>query len=222
MKKMTHFLVVLILAAGAGTVNAVPINVNGLEWLQPVDFVNLSWNDISPVCDPTSGACTGLLNGVDVTGYTWADVDDMNGLFNHYLGAEDTMGPGPDRFRTFDIIAADTFFADGWEHQNLDTFFKDLFGWTRSSFDSALCTGLCGGLAGLQNVVFDPPGFRNPDLIFTDASRLKNRPQSNIGAWLYRDEPEQPPQIPIPATLPLLGLGLAALGYNRRKHKLPN
>jgi hypothetical protein len=49
-----------------------PVVVNGLEWLQPFDFTSLSWNDISAVCDPTTGYCDGSLNTIDVTGYTWS------------------------------------------------------------------------------------------------------------------------------------------------------
>lgn len=67
----------------------------GKEWLQPLDFVNLSWNNVAAVCPPPSGACSGFLNGIDVTGYTWATVDDMNALFSSY-GIVPPMGPGPD------------------------------------------------------------------------------------------------------------------------------
>ncbi|MCP3883062.1 MAG: hypothetical protein GY701_32385 [Sulfitobacter sp.] len=63
---------------------AQPVIKDGKEWLQPADFVNLSWDDVAVVCDPGTGACSGTLGTTDVTGYTWASVDDVKGLFNAY------------------------------------------------------------------------------------------------------------------------------------------
>ncbi len=63
---------------------AQPVIKDGKEWLQPADFLNLSWDDVALVCDPGTGLCDGELNSIDVTGYTWASVDDVNGLFNTY------------------------------------------------------------------------------------------------------------------------------------------
>ena len=56
--------------------------VDGKDWSQPNLFTGLSWNDISAVCNPGTGLCDGNLNGIDVTGKTWASVDEVNGLFN--------------------------------------------------------------------------------------------------------------------------------------------
>jgi len=55
---------------------------NGLEYLQPADFTNLSWNDVNAVCP--GGVCDGMLNGVDVTGYTWANTDEYLSLTSSY------------------------------------------------------------------------------------------------------------------------------------------
>ena len=73
------------------------IKVDGKEWLQPALFTNLSWNDINAVCSADTGVCSGVLNDYEVTGWTWASVDDVNALFNHYIG-RDELGPGPDRY----------------------------------------------------------------------------------------------------------------------------
>jgi hypothetical protein len=57
-------MVVLALLACAGSVHAGPIAVAGREWLQPVDFVNFSWNTINETCDAANGgACAGSLGG---------------------------------------------------------------------------------------------------------------------------------------------------------------
>ena len=61
------------------------ITVNGKQWLQPKDFVNYSYDQVSAVCP--DGICSGFLPGstFDLTGYIWASADDANALFNAYL-----------------------------------------------------------------------------------------------------------------------------------------
>jgi hypothetical protein len=60
------------------------VTADGKEWLQPKDFINYSYNEVSAVCP--AGACSGSLPGstFDLTGYTWASIDDMDSLFNAY------------------------------------------------------------------------------------------------------------------------------------------
>lgn len=55
---------------------------DGKGWLQPVLFLNLSWNDIDAACPMK--VCGGLLNGHDMTGWTWASSDDAESLFTFY------------------------------------------------------------------------------------------------------------------------------------------
>ena len=55
-----------------------------------------------------------------MTGWTWADTDDVNALFNFYIGSSQ-LGPGPDAYVSTTNFFAQTFFADGWnETQNLN------------------------------------------------------------------------------------------------------
>lgn len=69
------------------------VTVDGREWAQVDLFTNLTWDQINAVCP--EGVCAGILNGFDMTGWTWASVDDVNALFNFYIGSE-KLGPGPD------------------------------------------------------------------------------------------------------------------------------
>lgn len=69
------------------------VTVEGREWAQPDLFTNLSWNDINTVCP--AGVCNGTLDGYDVTGWTWASVNDVNAMFNYFIGYS-ALGPGPD------------------------------------------------------------------------------------------------------------------------------
>ena len=61
-----------------------PVRVDGKEWLQPINFVNYSYDQISEVCP--RGICEGNLPGsnVDLTGYFWASSKDVQSLFDLY------------------------------------------------------------------------------------------------------------------------------------------
>jgi len=88
--------VLMIFMTWAGSASALSpsVTVDGKEWLQPVDFVGISWNDINDVCDAAAGGlCTGSLGGNDLSGWTWASVNDMNALFNYYIGTSELSGP---------------------------------------------------------------------------------------------------------------------------------
>ena len=50
--------------------------------------IGLSWDEIKAVCSAQTGACSGLLNGYKMAGWTWASLDDVTALFNFYLGSE--------------------------------------------------------------------------------------------------------------------------------------
>jgi len=66
-----------------------------------------------------------------MTGWIWASVEDLNALFNHYLGAE-VLGPGPDHYiENPDSEWAPAFFDDGW--RDMDSGPEDeVAGWVRS------------------------------------------------------------------------------------------
>lgn len=87
------------------------IQVDGNLWLQPIDFLGFTWDEVHEVCDPV---CDGALGGQDVSGWIWAGTDDLNALFNHYIGSSE-MGPGPDQYVVEDKLALGfEFLADGW------------------------------------------------------------------------------------------------------------
>lgn len=57
----------LLTTVWAGSANAelsAPVTVDEREWLQPVDFLGYSWNDVNAVCDANSGLCNGSLGGM--------------------------------------------------------------------------------------------------------------------------------------------------------------
>ena len=71
---------IIVLDSGA-------IRVEGRDWLQPKDFSDYSYNQVSAVCPV--GVCSGALPGstFDLTGYTWASINDVKVLFNAYKEA---------------------------------------------------------------------------------------------------------------------------------------
>ena len=98
------------------------ITVDGKQWLQPDRFKETSWAEINAVCP--GGACItgGRIRGYDMTGWTWASVNELNALFNYYLGTE-LLGPGPSgmEYLTWDGGSSppnrhfgDDFYSDGW------------------------------------------------------------------------------------------------------------
>jgi hypothetical protein len=84
------------------------VEVDGKQWLQPTYF-GYTRDQVRAVCP--NGACSGNLPGsnVDLTGYIWASIQDVSGLFNAY-------GVDPPFTESFqsreDQAAAGKFFND--------------------------------------------------------------------------------------------------------------
>lgn len=204
--------VLAVLAFGwAGSTSAAlmpPVSVDGREWLQPADFLNLGWSDIATACHPGTGVCNGSLGGNLLTGWTWAGIPDVNALFTSF-GIPGFTGSGPGF--TVDLTA-----SAAWAPNFLGSFVatrgsNEVAGILRDlSLPSLIDQPAVGivtdnGLSVVLNLAFDGA---------TTAAALANmdNPDPATGGWFYRDAA----QAPSPASLLLLGTGLAALGFNRR------
>lgn len=164
------------------------IAVDGKEWLQPDLFTNLSWNDINAVCP--EGACTGDLNGHDMTGWTWASDEDMWELFNYYIGA-DVLGPAFNFYTSsWDAPWATAFSSDGWHPTDVTVSFG-AWAWRgyiahdpkypRGVYDSRNPIPECH--AGTAWPLCDAVGLWH-------YSGLIDASASPIGAWFNRSPPK--------------------------------
>ncbi|MFT5709322.1 MAG: hypothetical protein ACI8QT_000008 [Halioglobus sp.] len=173
---------------------------DGKEWLQPVDFTNLSWDDVNAVCP--AGVCAGTLNGVDVTGYNWASVDESSELFNSY-GVTPPL-PVPSTYSSVteaDSTWAPAFVVDFSPTVDVGTQ-QQVRGWTSSELNPT---------TGRYTLIADVLAVLGNDSASTPNTQPKGNGFASIGVWMWRTEPVPPTAEAVP-TLSAYGLVLTVLG----------
>lgn len=158
------------------------IMVDGREWAQVDLFTNLTWEEINAVCP--EGVCAGILKGFDLTGWTWASVDDANALFNYYIGSQE-LGPGPDSYTEgkFDSEWATDFYNDGMRA----TCGSQQWGYRITSGHVSEYSFT----AGLIDFLTDDGGEIHEDGIGDaigtyDGGGVEDDPEDCTGGWFYR------------------------------------
>jgi hypothetical protein len=155
------------------------LKVDGKEWYQPYLFLNLPWNDIRAVCPPPEGICAGTLNGYDMTGWTWASLDDVTALFNHYIGS-DEFGPGEDFYGIESDLVVDAIFSDGWRFSEFEQ--VDEPGLTLGGMVHYLEGASSAAYTVAASFDVNGPGIVGDILV---ALRLDGGGIDDSGAWFY-------------------------------------
>jgi hypothetical protein len=193
-------------------VQAMPVLVDGKLWEQPEDFLSLSWDAISAVCDPNTGACNGTLNGKNVTGKTWASTAQVGSLFEA-VGIPNFTDSDPNYVLLgFDSPLAPLIFEAGFSATFEDLSQRYVAGWTRSlgpsgsnqAYEATWVDGLSSG--------------GTPDNVGTDWLYFTGQSTDRRGAWLF----SPPAPVPAPPAAALLALGLVALRFSRSQRKSGN
>jgi hypothetical protein len=151
-------------------------------WLQPRLFSNLSWLQINAACP--GGPCRGgaVLNNHNMTGWTWASVQDLNSLFNQY-GIEPPLGSERESRTYIDHKSpwADAFVADGW----IATSGDPLTGGGRYQFYSGHLSDDLSATAGACGHLLDQK-VEDLDEISTNCNVTKgDNTMPRFGAWFY-------------------------------------
>ena len=214
MRNFISRLLVVLAFGWAGSVSAIPITgtdivtVDGTDWAQTDLFAGVTWSQIDTACP--AGTCTGILNGYSVSGWTFASVDDVNTLFNHFFGYEH-MGPGPS-----------VRIGDSVDHQMIDDGFRGADGGgyiAGQSYQANYVEGFTRDLDPNGLPYYGSWSVQTSPESYGSASALTYRTEpiwSANGAWLYRSTASE---VPTPATIPLLGIALAGLALTRNKRK---
>lgn len=210
MKLLGRLIVVLaFFCHGPARAELMPaVLVDGQEWLQPLDFVTQSWSDIAAVCDTGTGVCNGSLGRNDLTSWLWAGVPDINALFTAFgipgfTGMSEATG-----FSRSGSTWASDFLAAFLPTGEGPTGEGSIGGHMRSSgLVEQAAIGVVIRDVNLPRI--GPADFADTGVILTGPAI--DDPSPGIGGWFYKT------QVPSPATLPLLVIGFAALGFSDRK-----
>lgn len=204
--KLSIYSIVLCCAVNCLPSWAVPITdtvlVGGREWAQPADFKAFSWNTVNQQCPGLVCAVGSSLNNYQLEGWTWASVDDVQSLFNAYIGLNLVA---PTTIAVPDSTWATAFFLD---FRSTDHFAEVVNGVSKSQHPSpndVYAPFIANDRLVATNPTFDIANTRN-------AIRQTSAP-GNYGVWFFRPVAT----VPSPTTLTLICLGVAVLGATCRK-----
>ena len=200
------------------------------DWLQVTDTVYARWTELDTIFDTSTGECdvadctltragelAGILPDIDLTGYIWADNNDVNSLFQTYTGGIALTDLNSDNHVDVGVEALaglfDNFTATYADVPATGQALLIIDGWTRSQSPSACSSG--DSLSAWNYQIERTHTMQ--DMIALDA--CNPMPFSEwMGAWLYK-----PVSIPEPSITALFAVGLLGMTISvksSRKKKL--
>lgn len=164
------------------------IPVNGKEWLQPNLFNGLTWDEINAVCP--NGVCNGSLAGRDMTGWTWASIDDVAELLNYYIGRRALV---PENYELLEVNSAwaPAFFNTGWRPsirrgtEDLGEGRAWLYSLTRNI--DGVETGEYVFVVGIENCLTTCPPHWSPENTDVVTIGSSDTTYPSHGAWFFRE-----------------------------------
>ena len=152
--------------------------MDGKDWAQVDRFLNGSWVAINAVC--AGGPCSdgALVNGYDMTGWSWASSSELFELLGSYADE-----PWEYPYREANSVWAPAFFADGmrplWEgNNNAGSMYREVGG----SISSGWCDPYDSDILSVIDVLYSELG---EDYITVNNMACTSE-QTGRGAWFYR------------------------------------
>jgi hypothetical protein len=217
MNRTMHGFLAIALLVGPVLAQAAVVTVGNREWRQLTETTGFSWNEVSTVCNSTTGVCNGSLgpdgSKVDFTGWNWAANSDVQGLFNAQIGnffATATTDYKPGVIDNSQIAA---FMADGFFLPTQTAGARRVIGFSRTP-ERLGQTVLAPDVQDATNQGACDFGPNFCDAAFLNRNYGLTSKEAAVGAWLYRDASP----VPLPGALLLFGSGLATLlGLARKR-----
>lgn len=150
--------------------------INGIEWRQVTETTGISWNQVSKICNLETGVCNGQIDGVDFTGWTWANIEEITLLFNALIpGDSDDLALGGDTINGLNSPLMAPFF-DRFNRTSFGDGDEVIYGWSRSTRNSK----------PLDPTIINKFSINQIDIITTENTGIPTRGWPGVGFWLYR------------------------------------
>lgn len=181
--------------------------MNGKEWRQLTETVNITWNELDAIYDTNTGLLDTSVtiagpDSVDFDGWVWASNDEVTDMFNAVTGLNFTIGTtyteagskwGPELLQTFNSnhTTSTLMWAAGYTRE-LDQYGYGCIAGVIDNFDASV----------IDHIVYGSGG-----------TGVNDR-HDDMSVWVYKDAAP----VPEPSTIILFGFGILGLaGIGRRK-----
>ena len=220
--KAILFVFPLLMSINAHSAPITPaLTFNGLTWAQLSDTNAFYLSDVYNACGLNGEICSGMVNGKDLTGWRWANQNEVDTLISDFFGVEYTndFNNRPNSLHLNTAEWFEYFSPTTGEITSIITigFSSDALvktaDWIEFS-SKASNTAVGYDLSNNTGIIFDSfPYFSRSGSEFEQGSLYSS------GFFLMRDDYMPPSPVPIPAALYLFAPALLGFMGLRRKAK---